>query len=410
MPENSARTGFWSTWGVAQALLAGTGLILAAWLVQVIHPGLRLVLPAPPWNWPLALAPILLGLGLGWWWPRFAPLDLVASAPSAIAAVAGFAVCLLPVAIWPQGTAAPAWLARLGLADALTSLPLTLMGGLVLTILAVATGRRLARREAGCIRFAVLHLGLIAVMLTVAAGSPGIRRGRVEVSCDGPPVASARAEDGRLLHLPTALKLEEFRLESWPPRLLVGTASAAVAADALLGPNTDLSLAGVRVLVMEWLPAAGVVAGIPRECHQPGAHPAARVQVDHPGGSLVGWLHPPGLFGEGLGLVLPDGRRIEMEPPRARRFSAVVRPADRPQNPAVIEVNAPLKLDGWWIHLLAYDQRLGAASRSVTLEAVEDRALPGVWFGLALVALGVILHGLAAMSGFRAKVRAETPP
>ncbi len=412
MAATTEKTGFWTTWALPQAFVSGAGLILAAWAVQLLYPALRLTLPAPPWNWPVAIAPVALALGLGWGWPRCPRLAGVASAPSAIAAVTGFALCLLPVAIWPQGTAAPAWLARLGLADALTSLPLTLMGALVLAILAVATGRRIRQREPGWLRFTFLHLGLITVMLAVAAGSPGIQRGWIEVSCDGPPVAVARTADGQVLRLPTALKLQEFRLESWPPRLVVGKAEAAVAADALLGPGTAITIAGLKILVAEWLPAAGVVAGIPRECHQPGAHPAARVQVDHAGGSVVGWLHPPGLFGEGLGVTLPDGRRVEMEPPRARRFSAVVRTAARPQEAVkeavTIEVNAPLKLDGWWIHLLAYDQRLGAASRSVTLEAVEDRALPGVWAGLALVALGVILHGFAATAAFRGKIQVET--
>lgn len=394
------RREFWSfPWQLPQAAVAIGGVVAIGWLVQVLRPGLHLRLPGAPWNVVVVVAPLLLAALIHGWAcarRRSGILDQLSRAPSAIVALLCLAVVAAPIAIWPQGVTAPGWLAKLGLANCLTSLPFVLSLAAVLVVLVLVTVRRVVEREAGWPRFLLLHGGLIWLLIAAAAGTGTLRQGRITLRIGDSPGQAARSSEGAVHRLPVGLMLTKFRLDRFPPRLLVaGDGGTAVMSEHFLGDGATVTAGGVTATVQEWLPAAAVVEGVPWPYGSAEANPAAKVRLDLPGRDGVsGWIHAPSLVGAALTLTLPDGRIAGMEAPRPRRFAATLRvvDADGLHQPVEVLVNRPLKAAGWWFYLLDYDTRLGAASDTVTLEAVEDRALPAVWMGLALVLLGALAH------------------
>lgn len=365
-------------------------IIVGAWGAQLLRPEVAMPLPGPPWNWLVALAPAVAGLLAGWLRPAAAAIAALGSGRLAIAALLAVAATCWPIAVYPVGVDAPAWLRRIGLGDPLSSLPFAVALLAVVANLAVSLGRRL-RAGPDRLRFAVLHAGLLIAIVGGTAGHGGLVKARFSLLEGGPPAVQVQAEDGTPVALPVAIALEDFVLERFPPMLLLEAGGTLRRGETLLGPGAEERLGGLTVGVRTWLPAAAVVADRPVAFRDPAANPAAEVVVrDATGRELgSGWLHPPGPVGAALFLALPDGRTLHLEPPRPRRFLAQVRVEGQPRE---IAVNRPLRLDGWAVYLLSYDEALGPASRTAVFEAVEDRALPAVYLGIALLLLGVLWH------------------
>lgn len=393
---------FWQrTWSHPHALVVGGSALAGAFALQGLHPHLALDLPGAPWNWLLTTLPAALALAAGLLLPAAPAVRFLGGGPLAIVSLVGLALGCWPIAVFPVGVDAPAWLAAIGLGDPLRSLPFALALLAVVVNLAAALGRRLVAAETHTpverVRFAILHLGLLVAIVGGAAGHAGLVRARFQLMQGAPPGAAARCEDGRVITLPFALRLERFALERFPPMLVVAEADGGLyRGEALVGPGVEETLRGLHVRVLEWLPSAAVPLDHPVPFADPAANPAARVAVEDASGARLaeGWLHPPSVMGGALSLALPGGRSLHLEAPRPRRFLAVVRTGTTvaADDPVEVVVNRPLRRDGWAIYLLSYDERLGAASRSAVFEAVEDRALPAIYLGLGLVLIGVLWH------------------
>lgn len=377
--------------GPASAPVALAAVLAGAWGAQLLHPQAALHLPGPPWNWVAGLAPALLALGLGLWRPEHPAARALGGGRLAIAALLAVALTCWPLAVYPVGVQAPDWLRRIGLGDPLTSMPFAAALLAVVLNLAASLGRRL-RLGPDRLRFAVLHAGLLIAVVGGAAGHGGLVRARFVMEEGGRPGDAAIAEDGRRIRLPAPLRLDDFVLERFPPMLLLADADGRIRrGEALLGPGATERIGGLDVRVRDWMPAAAVPVAEPVRFVDPAANPAALVEVAAADGAPLGagWLHPASPVGGALFLALPDGRTLHLEAPRPRRFLAKVRAAGAAHE---ITVNNPLRLGGFAIYILSYDEAAGPASRTAVFEAVEDRALPAVYLGIALLLLGVLWH------------------
>lgn len=373
----------------APAVLAA--VLAGAWGAQILRPDVALQLPGPPWNWVAATAPVLLALGLGTSRPEHALSRALGSGRFAIASLIAMAAVSWPLAVFPVGAQAPAWLHRIGLGDPLTSLPFAVALIAVVVNLASSLGRRL-RSGPDRLRYAVLHGGLLLAIVGGAAGHGGLVRARFVMEEGANPGDAAMAEDGTRIRLPVPLRLDDFVLERFPPMLLLGRADGTVLrGETLLGPDASDRIGGLAVRVLRWLPSAAVPASEPVPFLDPAANPAAEVEVADAAGTVLGrgWLHPAGPVGGSLFLSLPGGGTLHLEAPRPRRFLAKVHAGAAAHE---ITVNNPLRIDGFAIYILSYDEAAGPASRTAVFEAVEDRALPAVYAGLALLLIGVLWH------------------
>ena len=370
-------------------------IVLGATLAQALHPTVVAAIPGAPWNWLMAGVPALLLLVARWRWPDQTVLRLLGSSSWAVASLLLLAVVCVPMAVWPTGADAPAWLRGLGLGEVTHSLPFAAVWACLVASLATVTGLRLARPAAtrAWLRSVAVHLGLLIAAVGAVAAAGTLEKGRLILKERGEAATSLLHEHGQPTPFPVAVTLDDFRLESFAPTVAIaarhGDDGTVTAGEVLLGPDARDTVAGWQVTVEAWLPACAVVAGTPQPYREEGAGPAARVVAMGPAGAVVrGWLHAPTVFGERLMLMLPDQRALVMADPRPKRFSAAVRVDGQPHE---VAVNQPLHVPGWTLYLTSYDESLGAASNIAILEAVRDPALPGVYLGLGLLLLGMAM-------------------
>lgn len=377
--------------GPGPAPMALCAVLAGAWGAQLLHPQSALHLPGQPWNWALTAAPAVGALAFGLFRPEHVVSRAMGGGRLAIAALLAVALTCWPLAVYPVGIQAPPWLRAAGLGDPLTSLPFAVALLAVVLNLACSLGRRL-RLGPDRLRYTVLHAGLLIAVIGGAAGHGGLVRARFTMEEGALPGDAAVTDDGRRIRLPVALRLDDFVLERFAPMLVVAEADGRlVRGETLLGPEAEDRVQGLHVRVLEWVASAAVPAGTPVFFADPGANPAARVEVRDADGAMLGsgWLHPTSPVGAALFLALPGGRSLHLEAPRPRRYLARVR-AGMEQHE--ITVNNPLRVDGYAIYILTYDEAAGPASTTATFEVVEDRALPAVYLGLALLLIGVLWH------------------
>lgn len=373
---------------ILAVMLGGTG-------VQILHPGFVVSLPMPPWG-ALGIGLPLIALATWRWYAAstswVAKLGSVSIALLALATVAWFAA---PAAIWPTGTLAPGWLASWGFADSTTSLPFALAVTLLLVNLTVSGAALVRARHPAWPVIALVHSGLVIALAAAATGAGNTVRARVWLSEGAPAATVARnLVTDEPVPLPAPIILDDFQMERWEPTLLVGHHAAGRwqydPGTVPVRANSVQQLGPYSVTIGEVLERCAVDADGPRPFPQPGAGPAARIIVRDASGADVGsgWVHAPTPYGEALLTPLGGGAAVLMQPHRAKVYRSYVRIGGEP---LLIEVNRPLRVDGWWIYQTGFDDDQGPASVRSQLELVKDPGLPGVYLGSFLIIAGVLL-------------------
>lgn len=391
---------FWSCrWGYAQASTVAIMLIGAGATVQARFPSVEVDLPRGWVGWATLFGPLAAIGAARRLFPQHSILAGIGGVPMAVLSVLSMAILSVPGAIWPQGAQAPDWAHRLGFDHVFTSFPMAAAIALVLANLASSTARRLFLWRVAEVRFVLLHAGLMVAIGAALVGGSQLERVRVPLE-EGAAESRVGVLDGRRYELPFGIRLRGFRLETFPPTFALASAPEdpkenwRVAPGAeLLGPGTVEELGGYRIEVLDYIARAGVVAGIPRPFSQDGAGPAVRVRVGREGvPPMEAWLHAATTFGEELFVQLAPDRVLLLAVPRPRKFESLVtlRSADGTTREAMLEVNAPVSIDGWKLYQLDYDESQGAASRVSVIEAIRDPAYPLVLFGCMMTLLGVL--------------------
>lgn len=409
--STAAASGFWPPpWGYPQAVTVAVALVGIGAIIQGRHPALEVPLPAPPWNWVAVFAPPVLLGALRMLLPRQAILAGLGGIPMAVVSVLAVAVLSIPAAVWPQGAEAPELAHRFGLDHVFSSFPMAAALALLMTNLTVSGVRRLWSLRAADLRFTMVHAGLLIAIGAALAGSAAMERIQVPLRIGEPPVTHGILR-GEPVPLPFALSLVEFRREAFAPMLLLGSSAATPEGDWVLARGQELLAAGTRermggytVEVLEFLPSAAVVDGVPRSFAQRGAGPAARVAVRDASGNAMGegWLHSTTMFGEELFLRLSPTEMLLLDPPRPRLFESTIRIHDGAgTREETVRVNEPLTIGHWKLYQMGYDEEFGDASRLSVLEAIGDPAWPVVAFGAWMAILGCLWSFWSAAQGAR---------
>ncbi|MBO6247475.1 MAG: cytochrome c biogenesis protein ResB [Bacteroidales bacterium] len=114
----------------------------------------------------------------------------------------------------------------------------------------------------------------------------------------------------------------------------------------------------------------------------------------HEGETLTAALSEDGTSYEtGLSVRLEDFTMEVYPSGMPKRFASdvLVRSKSGKEISAVIEVNKPLKVDGWKMYQYSYDEDAGTESKVSVLELVKDPWLPMVYAGIFMMLAGAFL-------------------
>ncbi|WP_296121824.1 cytochrome c biogenesis protein ResB [uncultured Porphyromonas sp.] len=255
--------------------------------------------------------------------------------------------------------------------------------------------------------FVLNHLGLAYFLTFALLSSSAIERYRMTITegdTEWRGLIDGRQEP---VELPIAIELKDFRMEEYPPKLMLldGTeglvkGKGGTPLELLLDqPLPQSGLLGQwHVTVDEQLPlAAPVMSGDTLryvEWGSDGATMAAHVIVSREGDEPVsGWVSNGSYLIPYRALTLKDSLTLVMPECEPKQYysDVVYYTREGSSGQATISVNSPLRLGDWYIYQLSYDERKGRWSDLTQLELVRDPYMPHIYIGLVMLLLGAIL-------------------
>ncbi len=114
----------------------------------------------------------------------------------------------------------------------------------------------------------------------------------------------------------------------------------------------------------------------------------------HEGETLSKAVDAAGIsYDTGVSIKLDDFTMESYPNGMPKRFASdvVVTGKSGKETSAVIEVNKPLKVDGWKMYQYGYDEEAGTESKISVLELVRDPWLPFVYLGIFMMLVGAFL-------------------
>lgn len=322
------------------------------------------------------------------------------SIPLSVLLVAAFLLLSMILGLTPQSPhplKSPELAHRLGLTSLTSTWPFIVIQVMTMITLSVALALRL-RRKGPKTAFILNHLGLW--LLLAAAGLGAADRRSYMFWVEEEQVEwRGRTGAGLIVELPLAIKLHDFSLEQYPPKLFVinkndgKTLPEGKPQWYQIEPERNIpgQLLGWAVTVEKYYHlAVRGPGGEYIESPRPDAAPAALISVSRGSEKQRGWITDGGLMQPFQTLALVDDLVLVMASPEPKRFSSdiTVYTKDGGDKRQVVEVNKPLSLGPWMIYQHSYDDRLGRMSRNSGFEAVYDP-----WWPLARLSLWLMVAG-----------------
>lgn len=250
--------------------------------------------------------------------------------------------------------------------------------------------------------FYLNHIGLLLLLMSAGMGAADIRRYVMYVE-EGNTEWRVYNEEKEVLELPVAIKLNDFYMEEYIPKLAILDKSTG---DAI--PRTkpqmiqidtlqpDFEIAGWKIEVKQYLhDAIRNSDSTYRYMPMPGACQAALVTVTNPKEKIekTGWVCCGNFAQLYMTLELNEQLRLVMTRPEAKLFRSdiVVYTASEKAVAHQLEVNKPLSIDNWMIYQYGYDVDRGKASAWSSFELVYDPWLLWVYMGLWMFVAGSVL-------------------
>jgi hypothetical protein len=292
-----------------------------------------------------------------------------------------------------------AFASLLGLNQVTSLWSFILVYALILVNLGLMILRRLSRFRRKDLAFCCNHIGLWLLLASSGLGAADIQRFLMHVS-EGTVEWRAYNDQGQMVELPLAIKLRDFSMEEYPPKLAIIHRQTGLPLPEGKADFWQIRPQDTRITLGEWTleqneyihQAVKTEAGY-APSPMPASTPAIRVTMSNAltQETKSGWVCSGGTVREFFsGLVLDGERMLVMTRPEPKRFVSdiTVLTQDGLEREALLEVNSPLSLGFWKIYQYGYDNRAGKLSSYSTLELVSDPWLYPVYAGLLLMACG----------------------
>lgn len=391
-------------WGYKEGLACGAGLFATGLLLQGIVGDIRWDLFAWPVNiivlvLYLLLLAVLYGLRKRVY--CFEWLTHYTAAVSSLVCVAAITVVMGLVRQVPATQPAADWI---GISKMLSFWPFVLLYIWLVTVLGMTVLRSGFPFRLRKIPFLLNHVGLFIALLTATLGNADLQRLKM-ITQMGKTEWRATDGNGQLAELPLAIELKGFTIDEYPPKLMLidnetGKALPAGVPEHLLLEDgvTKGRLPDWDITILHSIPMAASVATEDTlkftEFYSMGATYAVYLKATdiRNGQTKEGWVSCGSFMfpykalrlNEQVSLIMP-----EREPQRFVSDVTVYTKQGEVRNDT-IEVNHPLKVAGWNIYQLSYDETKGRWSDISVFELVRDPWLPYVYAGIVMMMLGAV--------------------
>lgn len=398
-----AKTKNWwqSPWGYKESITIVIGFMVVGWLLQISIDGLNYDLIRFPVNIILLIAiiGIVFSLSLKHKSSFFSWISSVSLSVSLIGALLLLSLIMGLIQQVPSNAHSQSLLGF----DAMTrSWAFVLIYYLTLINLSCVVLRRLLHFTWKDYAFYLNHIGLLMLLMAAGLGASDMRRYVMYVE-EGNTEWRVFNEGEEALELPLAIKLNDFYMEEYIPKLAIIDKKTG---DAIPSGNPQMlqidtlkplgSIADWEIKTEKYLhDAIRNSDSTYHEVPMPGSCPAVLVTVSSPDKKIskTGWICCGNFAQLYMTMELTDQLNLVMTRPEAKLFRSdiVVYTESEKAVPYQLEVNKPLKIDNWMIYQYGYDVDRAKASAWSSFELVYDPWLTWVYVGLWMFIAGSVL-------------------
>ena len=388
-------------WGYRESLAVVVGLILVAQSLQLIIGPFDNYLLYQPGNYLVAGLLLLLSVS-SVFFQRLRLVRWLSGVHLAVALIAGLLLFSLIMGLTPQFNRLPDLndqvpIMKLGWAQMTTSRPFVMLYLLTLLSLGLVTFKRL-RRFRHNTTFIFNHAGLWLMLAAAGLGAADRQRHVMHVR-EGQVEWRVFNDQQEVLELPLAIRLNNFELEEYPPKLAVidRTTGHPLPPKRPVMFQIDPEKTRGRLLdwdisLMEYIHRAVPTEGGYREVPMPASVPAAKIMAKNLKTAEMsqGWITSGNSMLPVSALSLDETRVLVMTRPEPKRFMSDIKlfTQDGLEKEARLEVNQPLKAGHWMIYQHSYDEQADGMSTFSGFELVYDPWLNILYLGLIMASLG----------------------
>lgn len=400
-------------WGYKEGFAIGAGLVFTGILLQLSVGALNIGFLQFPFNIFTGVIYILGLIILHTLSAKNKVIRWLGSMEASITSIAVFLALVIVMGLTRQ-SAAPdntGLLGLLGFKNMLSSWAFALTFVYMVTVLGLVILRRLKQfRWKKDIPFVLNHVGLFVTLVAAVLGSADMHRWQMVVNKEVPEWR-ATDEYGKMMEMDLAIELNEFSIDEYPPKLMLidnesgktlpekQPVTLPVENEQITGTLLDWKIS-VRKTLENSAPVVGKDSVRFVEFHSEGAAAAVYVLAENVKDHVKksGWVSCGSYLFPYHALKLNDDVSLVMPDREPKRYASdvTVYTKDGESTRAVIEVNKPLKINGWKIYQISYDERMGKWSNVSKFELVKDPWIGLVYVGIAMMicgALGLFILG-----------------
>ncbi len=414
MDELKKRTWWQAPWGYKESIAVIGGLSFVGLMLQLTIGNFSFEML----RYPVGLIAILLVVAATGGMIRYhrsAFFVWFSGVPMSVSVIGGVLFFTLIMGLVPQHDGGHAHSHSLfGFETITRSWPFVLLYTLLVVNLSLVTARRMLNFSWRDYAFYLNHAGLLLLLVAAGIGAADLRRYVMHVQEDTTEWR-VFSESGAMIELPVAIRLNDFYMEEYIPKLAIvdkRTGESYPAGKPEMWQIDTLVTSGSigewKIELKEYIhDAIRNSDSTYRRVPMPGSCPAVKVRVTNSatGFDRAGWVCG-GNFAQ-LYMTLELSEQLSMvmtrPEPRLYRSDVVVYTKSGKAIPAQIEVNKPLKVENWFVYQYSYDQDMGKASTSSSFELVYDPWLNWVYAGIGMFFAGSVV--LIAQGNKKSKLK-----
>ncbi|MCL3780000.1 hypothetical protein EMN47_06315 [Prolixibacteraceae bacterium JC049] len=398
MPETQNKIMWQAPWGYRESFSISVGLLFIGWLLEWFSNAPLVEIASYPTNRYMAVIWLTVGAVLFFTARKNFLVKWLSSVPAAIASVGLLALLSLFLGFFAQTPNDTSILGRLGISHMTDSWPFLIAILWVIICLEMAVLKRIRRFKWKDTWYILSHLGLLIAIIGGVFGAPEVER-LVMNAFEGRTIWMAQQPDGKMKEVPVAVKLINFDIEEYPPKLAIVDNTTGKVLESMGKPQYQLmdedtlQIWKYQIIVKKYYSMAAKVEKAYYPVETIGAAPAALITTTRNGQTTEGWTYSGSLNFQPEALKINSEHSLIMLPPEPKHYfsDAVVITPDQKRDSVRIRVNEAVKVNGWKIYQLDYDTDMGRWSNKSVLELVHDPWLPIVYIGIFMMIGGAIM-------------------
>ncbi len=399
MEEKKSKPLFVFPWGFVESFLFSFSLVLLGFVIEYFNNGAYYGLPSMPYNVILFGVLIIIYCILHFFFND--PLiRWLSSIPATIASVTAYTSLMLILGFIPQEVKdVNSVVHKLGMTHVTESLPFLFSSFMLLTVLSFTILRRLTPFNLRNLGFFLNHFGLLLIIIAASFGSSDSQQLSLKMY-EGDKFGVAFDKFNQHHKLPFKVELIDFSMKTYNPELVVINKESNFVKDKdgkvlfTIDKNKKYSIGRYEIKIEKYLESCKPVVDSFAPLDMMGATSAAFIRVNKKESKdkevAAGWISCGSIIFQEKALMIESDFTVSMNKPQPKKYMSKVKIyfPDGKVKIETIEVNKPLKVNGWYIYQMGYDETIGKWSAFSIFEFVYDPWLKVIFVGVALLMAG----------------------